>query len=198
MRLVGTTKSTIQAIRERTHWNARQPDAARSGDARPLLADRSRHRGAARLQGQAGRRLKPRARRCCRRRKPPRARKPRAAAAESEKNRRSSMSTPCSPSSSRSAAKATKKANNRGCEFSPVFSPFLRKIRCDIACDACAHAGREKLITSGIWLQHELRLSSELELFANSTLSWDLSVRREDRVTGISRPTATICSNMWL
>jgi hypothetical protein len=63
---------------------------------------------------------------------------------------------------------------------------------------ACARAGREKLITSGIWLQHESRLSSELELFANSKLSWDSSVRREDRATGISRPTATICSNMWL
>jgi len=63
---------------------------------------------------------------------------------------------------------------------------------------ACAHAGRGKLIASGIWLRHESRLSSELELFANSKLSWDSSVRREDRVTGIPRPTATICSNMWL
>src|SRR6185503_7265637 len=93
----------------------------------------------------------------------------------------------CSPSSSSLAAKATKKASDRGCEFSPVFSPFLRKIRCNIACDvrgreiACAHAGRGKLIASGIWLRHESRLSSELELFANSKLSWDSSVRREDR-----------------
>jgi hypothetical protein len=63
---------------------------------------------------------------------------------------------------------------------------------------AYARTGRGKLIASGIWLQHESRLSSELELFANSKLSWDSSVRREDRVTGISRPTATNCSNMWL
>jgi len=63
---------------------------------------------------------------------------------------------------------------------------------------APTYVGREKLIASGIWLQHESRLSSELELFANSKLSWDSSVRREDRVTGISRPTATNCSNMWL
>jgi len=54
------------------------------------------------------------------------------------------------------------------------------------------------LIASGIWLQHESQLSSKLELFANSKLSQDSSVRREDRATGISRPTATICSNMWL
>jgi hypothetical protein len=60
------------------------------------------------------------------------------------------------------------------------------------------HPAVARSFTSGIWLQHELRLSSELELFANSKLSWDSSVRREDRVTGISRPTATICSNMWL
>jgi hypothetical protein len=45
---------------------------------------------------------------------------------------------------------------------------------------ACAHAGRGKLIVSGIWLGHESRLSSELELFANSKLSQDSSVRRED------------------
>ena len=32
----------------------REPDAARSGDARAVLADRSRFRGAARLQGEAG------------------------------------------------------------------------------------------------------------------------------------------------
>ena len=54
MRLVGTTKSTIQGIRERTHWNAASLTPARSGDARPVLADRSRFRGAARLQGEAG------------------------------------------------------------------------------------------------------------------------------------------------
>ena len=36
MRLVGTTKPTIQAIRERTHWNSATLHADRSGDARPL------------------------------------------------------------------------------------------------------------------------------------------------------------------
>jgi hypothetical protein len=70
---------------------------------------------------------------------------------------------------------------------------YLRAI-----CAGAKSGGREKLIASGIWLGHESRLSSELELFANSKLSQDSSVRREDRVTGISRPTATICSNMWL
>ena len=34
MRLVGTTKSTIAGIRERTHWNAASLTPARSGDAR--------------------------------------------------------------------------------------------------------------------------------------------------------------------
>ena len=47
MRLVGTTKSTIAGIRDRTHWNAQAAPAARSRDAWPLLADRSRLRGAA-------------------------------------------------------------------------------------------------------------------------------------------------------
>ena len=53
MRLVGTTKSTIQQIRERTHWNSSKPVAARPGDPRPLLADRPRFRGAARGEGPA-------------------------------------------------------------------------------------------------------------------------------------------------
>ena len=35
MRLVGTTKSTIAAIRDRTHWNAAGARADGSGDARP-------------------------------------------------------------------------------------------------------------------------------------------------------------------
>ncbi len=54
MRLVGTTKSTIQRIRDRTHWNAANLTPDRPGDARPVLADRSRLRGAARQQGKAG------------------------------------------------------------------------------------------------------------------------------------------------
>jgi hypothetical protein len=53
MRLVGTTKSTIAGIRDRTHWNASTLTADGPGDARPVLADRSRLRGAARRQGEA-------------------------------------------------------------------------------------------------------------------------------------------------
>ena len=44
MRLVGTTKSTIAAIRERTHWNAASLAADGPGDFGPLLADRPRSR----------------------------------------------------------------------------------------------------------------------------------------------------------
>ena len=54
MRLVGTTKSTIQAIRERTHWNASEPAAHGPGNARPVLADRSRSRSSPGGQGKAG------------------------------------------------------------------------------------------------------------------------------------------------
>ncbi len=53
MRLVGTTKSTIAAIRERTHWNSAKSHPARSGDARPVLADRPRSRSASRRQREA-------------------------------------------------------------------------------------------------------------------------------------------------
>ena len=56
MRLVGTTKTTLQAIRDRTHWNSAASHADGSGDARPLLADRSRHGGQPRRQGPAARR----------------------------------------------------------------------------------------------------------------------------------------------
>jgi hypothetical protein len=45
MRLVGTTKPTIIAIRERSHWNSPNLQAQDPGDARTLLADRSRRRG---------------------------------------------------------------------------------------------------------------------------------------------------------
>ncbi len=45
MRLVGTTKTTIQQIRDRTHWNSGEPAADGPGHARPVLADRPRLRG---------------------------------------------------------------------------------------------------------------------------------------------------------
>ena len=54
MRLVGTTKTTIASVRDRTHWNASTLDPDGPGDARPVLADRARFRGAARRQGKAG------------------------------------------------------------------------------------------------------------------------------------------------
>ena len=44
MRLVGTTKPTIESIRDRSHWNSANLSPG-PGGARPLLADRSRRRG---------------------------------------------------------------------------------------------------------------------------------------------------------
>ena len=71
MRLVGTTKTTI-ASRPRPHPLERlDPDADGPGDARPVLADRARFRGAARRQGKAGPAPPTAAPRCCR---PPRPR----------------------------------------------------------------------------------------------------------------------------
>ena len=55
MRLVGTTKPTIAAIRERTHWNSPNLHAAGPRDARPVLADRPRQRG---QEGGAARRAR--------------------------------------------------------------------------------------------------------------------------------------------
>ena len=110
MRLVGTTKSTIRAIRERTHWNAANLVAARSGHARPVLADRPRPRGPSRRQGEAGRagpRRHPAARRGDHRQAAPR----RSSRSRRRRSRpRSSTSRRCSPSSSRSAARP-----NSGC-----------------------------------------------------------------------------------
>ena len=104
MRLVGTTKSTIQAIRERTPLEFRKPDAARSGDARPVLADRSRSRSPARRQGKAGRRPRRRARRSCPLRSPPRRRRsPRTRNRPPRRKPKTSTSRRCSPSSSSSA-----------------------------------------------------------------------------------------------
>ena len=51
MRLVGTTKSTIDSVREGTHWNTANIAADGPGDARPLQPDRPRSRGQARQQG---------------------------------------------------------------------------------------------------------------------------------------------------
>ena len=53
MRLVGTTKSTIAGIRDRTHWNAASLTPLDPVTLGPVLADRSRFRGAARLEGEA-------------------------------------------------------------------------------------------------------------------------------------------------
>ena len=49
MRLVGTTKSTIDSVREGTHWNTANIAADGPGDAGPLQPDRPRSRGQARL-----------------------------------------------------------------------------------------------------------------------------------------------------
>src|SRR5262249_6941685 len=55
MRLVGTTKSTIESIRQRTHWEAADPAADGPVDARLVPADRPRSRSASGRQGEAGR-----------------------------------------------------------------------------------------------------------------------------------------------
>jgi hypothetical protein len=81
MRLVGTTKSTIASIRDRTHWNS-----ANLAPMDPVTRKR----------------IKSRAR---------------------------WTSALCSPSSSSSAAKATKKASDRRVNFRRL---VLRKIRCNI------------------------------------------------------------------
>ena len=54
MRLVGTTKSTIQAIRERTHWNSANLTPLDPVTLGLVLANRSRPRSTARRQGEAG------------------------------------------------------------------------------------------------------------------------------------------------
>ena len=59
MRLVGTTKSTIDSVREGTHWNTANLAADGPGDAGPLQPDRPRSRGQARLQGRRRRRTRP-------------------------------------------------------------------------------------------------------------------------------------------
>ena len=53
MRLVGTTKSTIEAIRERTHWNSANLTPLDPVTLGLVLADRSRPRSAERRQGKA-------------------------------------------------------------------------------------------------------------------------------------------------
>jgi Protein of unknown function (DUF1013) len=57
MRLVGTTKTTLQAIRERTHWNSA---GLAPMDAGPLFADRPRFRSDPRRQGSPGGRARSR------------------------------------------------------------------------------------------------------------------------------------------
>ena len=72
MRLVGTTKTTIASVRDRTHWNTSHADPDRPGDARPVLADRARFRsGSARPR--RSRSTQPMAAPpCCRPPRPPR------------------------------------------------------------------------------------------------------------------------------
>ena len=61
MRLVGTTKTTIQQVRERTHWNSASLSPMDPVTLGLSLADRPRFRGAARRQGSpaCGRRRMP-------------------------------------------------------------------------------------------------------------------------------------------
>ena len=113
MRLVGTTKSTIASIRDRTHWNSRQSDADGSCDTWPRLADRPRSRSAARQQGKAGARRYRRNLAACRRDHRAQGSRSCGRGASPIKSRASSTSAPCSPSSSSSAAKARRKANKR-------------------------------------------------------------------------------------
>ena len=54
MRLVGTTKSTIASIRDRTHWNSANLAPMDPVTLGLCLADRSRLRGLPRQQGKAG------------------------------------------------------------------------------------------------------------------------------------------------
>ena len=64
-KLLGTTKDTIQKVRERTHWNSAEHQAARSGDPGPVQPDRPERRGRRRrTSGWSGR-----AARCRRRRR---------------------------------------------------------------------------------------------------------------------------------
>ena len=104
MRLVGTTKSTIQAIRERTHWNAPnlQPmDPVTLGLCSQIDLDLEVHRAAKEkpvdVEAQ-GATLLPASETTIRRASPSRRRRSPAT---------SSTSTRCSPSSSRSAARAS-------------------------------------------------------------------------------------------
>ena len=115
MRLVGTTKSTIQAIRERTHWNASnlQPmDPVTLGLCSQIDLDLEVHRAAKEkpvdVEAQ-GATLLPASETTIR---------PRARARGEEAAPTSSTSMPCSPSSSRSAAQervATRRRSRASC-----------------------------------------------------------------------------------
>ena len=75
MRLVGTTKSTISAIRDRTHWNAASAGADGPGDARPVLRRPTSISRSTAPTRKSRRRSMP-APPCCRPPRPPRARRP--------------------------------------------------------------------------------------------------------------------------
>ena len=95
MRLVGTTKTTI-ASRPRPHpLECLYPDPDGPGDARPVLADRARFRGAARRQGKADANPPMAAPPCCRPPRPP-ARSRNSSRAKSSATNSTSMR--CSPS----------------------------------------------------------------------------------------------------
>ena len=95
MRLVGTTKTTIASVRDRTHWNASTLTPMDPVTLGPVLADRTRFRGAARGQGKADR-PPTAARPCCRPPRPPRARSRNSSRPKNSAT--TSMSMRCSPS----------------------------------------------------------------------------------------------------
>jgi len=100
MRLVGTTKSTISAIRDRTHWNSTNLtplDPVTLGLCSQIDLDIEVQKAAKRSRC----RSKRRARRCCPpRSRPHRKKSPSPPRRLRRRNPTSSMSTPCSPSSS--------------------------------------------------------------------------------------------------
>lgn len=107
MRLVGTTKSTIASIRDRTHWNSANltpMDPVTLGLASQVDLDLEVQRANKEKPApvDTGATLLPAAETTARKEAEV------TAAAEPEKNPASSMSAPCSPSSSNLASKATK------------------------------------------------------------------------------------------
>jgi hypothetical protein len=109
MRLVGTTKPTIAAIRDRTHWNSQTPVADGPGDARPVLADRPRPRGQTAPPRSAARSTPRPSRPCCRPTRRPRRRPSTIPSSVTRRPSARSATTPrrSSPISSRCATTTT-------------------------------------------------------------------------------------------